>query len=118
MLKVNGDLTVKKGVTLTSVKSTKGYGGPKGMIVYCTGSLTNDGDISMTGRGGYAEGENVYLYKNSNGSYEFVPAIGADGGNGASANTNGVYLGKKGEDAIGRATGGGSGRKCTCAWLW
>ena len=51
------------------------YGGPKGMIVYCTGTLENNGDISMTCRGAYAKGQNVYLYKNSNNTYEFVPAI-------------------------------------------
>ena len=31
------------------------FGGPKGMIVYCTGTLINNGTISMTARGAKAE---------------------------------------------------------------
>ena len=78
VLKVNGDLIVKAGVTLTSINN-ENYGGPKGMVIYCTGTLKNDGDISMSEKGGYAEGQNIYLYKNSNETYEFVPKIGAMG---------------------------------------
>ena len=108
VLKVNGDLTVKEGVTLTSVKSGN-YGGPKGMIVYCTGTLKNDGDISMSYRGGYAEGQNVYLYKNSNENYEFIPKLGSGGGAGTTRSSAGLSAGGKGLDAVGRGTGGGSG---------
>ena len=36
VLKVEGNLTINEGVTLTAVKSAGGYGGPKGMFVYCT----------------------------------------------------------------------------------
>lgn len=79
VLKVNGNLTINSGVTLTACRNGV-YGGPKGLLVYCTGTLTNNGDISMTGRGARAAGENVYLWKNSDSSYEYVPAVGSPGG--------------------------------------
>ena len=75
VLKVEGNLTINSGVTLTAVASSAGYGGPKGMIVYCTETLTNNGTISMTARGAYAKGQNVYLYKKYDGTYEFIPAM-------------------------------------------
>ena len=92
VLKVDGDLTINEGVTLTACKNASGYGGPKGMLIYCSGTLTNNGTISMTARGAYAEGQDVYLWKNADNSYEVVPA------DGASANTNGKN----------RKTGGGA----------
>lgn len=46
VLKVNGNLTIQSGVTLTSILGDAG--GPKGLIIYCTGTLRNDGEISMT----------------------------------------------------------------------
>ena len=79
VLRVNGDLTVEEGATLTAYASKDGYGGTKGMMIYCTGTLTNNGTISMTARGAKAEGQNVYLWKNLDGSYEYVPAVGATG---------------------------------------
>ncbi len=80
VLKVDGDLTICENVTLTSCKSDNGYGGPKGLLIYCTGTLTNNGTISMTARGAKAEGEDVYLWQNNDGSYEYVPATGGKGG--------------------------------------
>ncbi len=80
ILKVNGDLTIDDGVTLTACKNSYGYGGPKGMILYVTGTITNNGTISMTARGAYAEGKNVYLWKNTDNTYEYIPAVGGDGG--------------------------------------
>ena len=60
VLKVNGDLTIDEGTTLTAYASKNGYGGPKGMTIYCTGTLTNNGTIDMTARGAKAVGQNVY----------------------------------------------------------
>lgn len=80
ILKVNGNLTINYHTTLTACKSDDGYGGPKGLLVYCTGTMTNNGVVDMTARGARAEGQNVYLWKNGNSSYEFVPAEGANGG--------------------------------------
>lgn len=79
VLKVEGNLTINEGVTLTSCKSDNGYGGPKGLFIYCSGTLTNNGTISMTARGARAEGQNVYLWKNKDGSYEYVPSTGTQG---------------------------------------
>ena len=49
------------------------------MYIYCTGTLTNNGTISMTARGAKAEGQNVYLFKNLDNTYEFVPIVGGIG---------------------------------------
>ena len=75
ILKIDGDLTVNSGITFTACKSDNGYGGPKGMLIYCTGTLTNNGTISMTARGAKASGQNVYLWQNLNGEYEYIPAV-------------------------------------------
>ena len=102
VLKVNGNLTVDEGAKLTAYASKDGYGGPKGMTIYCTGTLTNNGTISMTARGAKAEGQNVYLWKNPDNIFEYIPAIGG----------NGFYKigwnnGNNGENGQKRATGGG-----------
>mgnify|MGYP000906485147 CR=1 FL=1 len=104
VLKVNGNLIINEGVTLTACKSDDGYGGPKGMTIYCTGTLTNNGTISMTARGAKAEGEDVYLWKNTDNTYEFVPAAGGAGGIIATSTSTG---GRPGSSGTGRATGGG-----------
>ena len=105
VLKVNGNLTVDEGAKLTAYASKDGYGGPKGMTIYCTGTLTNNGTISMTARGAKAEGEDVYLWKNTDNTYEFVPAAGGAGGIIATSTSTG---GRPGSSGTGRATGGGS----------
>ena len=104
VIKVNGDLTIEDGVTLTAYASKNGYGGPKGMTIYCTGTITNNGTIDMTARGAKAEGQNVYLWKNMDNSYEFVPKVGAAGGNSV---VGGVTNGIAGQNATNRQTGGG-----------
>ena len=101
VLKVNGDLTIDEGVTLTAYASKNGYGGPKGMTIYCTGTLTNNGTISMTARGAKAEGQDVYLWKNTDNTYEFVPATGGNGSTGQSGNA------EAGTSGVNRQTGGG-----------
>lgn len=96
VLKVEGNLTINSGITVTAIGSQ--YGGPKGMIIYCTGTLKNEGSITMTARGAKGPGENVYLFQNSNGSFEYVPAVGGNGGSGVGVN---------GKSPVGRGTGGG-----------
>lgn len=121
LLKVKGNLTINEGVTLTTCKSADGYGGPKGFLIYCTGTITNNGEISMTDKGAKAEGEDVFLYKNGNDQYEYVPATGAKGGKPVSAWTHYMHIkgehyetinesspGLKGEDGTNRKTGGGA----------
>lgn len=107
VLKVEGNLTINENVTLTSVKSSSGYGGPKGMVVYCTGRLTNNGTISMTRRGAKAVGENVFLWKNANNTYEYVPATGGKGSTPAGNGGSGAGKPVDGGDGSNRATGGG-----------
>ena len=112
ILKVNGNLTIDNNVNVTSCKNEYGYGGPKGMFIYATGTFTNNGHISMTERGAYAEGQDVYLWKNSS-DYEYVPKTGALGGE---VNTepvwsnyrSGAINGLTGENGQNRQTGGGA----------
>ncbi len=112
VVKVNGNLTIEKG-TISGVKdSTKG--GPKGLFIYCTGTLTNNGTISMSQNGANSDGENVYLCKNSNKEYEYIPSSGASGGSGGK-NISGSMAGKAGGNGIKRSCGGG-GRRCNLCW--
>ena len=116
VVKVNGDLTINEGVTVTAYADENGYGGPKGMMLYVTGTLTNNGTISMTARGAYAEGQNVYLYKNADDTYEYVPAEGATGGAGITLGDGGDIgkkaNGNKGKDGSNRQTAGGGSGSC------
>jgi competence protein ComGC len=103
IVKYNGNLTIDSGVTLTA--STR----KKGMFIYVAGTLTNNGTISMTARGATAAGQNVYLWKNADGSYEYVPAVGASGGASVSlTNAASVFKGGlAGTAGTNRGTGGG-----------
>ena len=104
VLKVNGNLTINEGITLTACKSDNGYGGPKGLLIYSTGTITNKGTISMTARGAKAKGENVFLWENSDGSFEYVPAEGAKYGNTVRAIRNQSKKGEDGKNGEGRQT--------------
>ena len=44
------------------------YGGPKGFTMYVTGKLENNGTIDNS-HGAKAEGQDVYLWKNADGTY-------------------------------------------------
>ena len=103
IVKVNGDLTVDEGVTVAPYYD-KNYGGPKGFTIYVTGKLTNKGTIDNS-HGAYAEGQNVYLWKNTDGTYEYVPAEGGSGG--ARNIANSTQDGESGQNGTGRQTGGG-----------
>lgn len=100
IVKVDGNLTINENVIVTAYNTA--YGGPKGMLLYVTGTLTNNGKISMTARGAKAAGQDVYLWQNADRNYEYVPASGASG---AASDTNTV--GVAGSSATGRMTGGG-----------
>lgn len=108
ILKVNGDLTINSGITITGCKSASGYGGTKGFMIFCTGTMTNNGVISMTARGAKAAGQNVYLWKNNDNSFEYVPALGGSGATAVSL-VNAPCINKTGTiggSGINRGTGG------------
>ena len=111
VVKVKGNYTVNSGVTVGPVYNE--YGGPKGFMLYVTGKLINNGTIDNS-HGAYADGQDVYLYRNSDNTYEYIPATGATGGEGVSSPSGYCSSisgsGKKGNDGIStniRATGGG-----------
>ena len=116
LLKVNGNLTINNGVNLTTYGTS--YGGPKGLLLYVTGDLENNGTISMTARGAKAQGQNVYLWKNADSTYEYVPINGANRstsgtarqtGGGGNGRGNGASpgLGSAGTSYSGGTGGGG-----------
>ena len=118
IVKYHKNLTINEGVTLTANTHTttidsKNYEltYKKGMYIHVSGTLTNNGTISMTARGTYnQEGENVYLLKNSNGIFEYVPAIGGTGATSETYYSTGAERdvpGKSGTNGINRQTGGG-----------
>jgi len=107
VVKYHKNLTVDEGVTLTA-KRAEELTYKKGMYICVMGDIINRGNISMTARGTYnQEGENVYLWKNIDNTYEFVPAEGGIGGASRYAGRNQHNAGIKGEDGKDRATGGG-----------
>ena len=76
VVKYHKNLTIDSGVTVTATNvSNLTY--KKGMYLCVMGELKNNGTISMTARGTYNQvGENVYLWKNIDNTYEYVPAVG------------------------------------------
>ncbi len=116
IVKVNGNLTINEGVTVNPYYTE--YGGPKGFTIYVTGKLINNGTIDNS-HGAKAEGQNVYLWKNSDGTYEYVPAEGGikntsgenrkTGGGGT-----GGYGSNPGDGASGTSYSGGTGGVSTC----
>ena len=117
IVKVKGNLTINEGVTVAPYYSNNG--GPKGFLLYCAETLTDNGVIQNS-YGAKAEGEDVYLWKNKNSTYEYVPALGASGASRVSASQGSAKNGNSGENVstsiylsgsgVKRATaGGGSG---------
>ena len=108
IVKINGDLTINEGVTVNPYYTE--YGGPKGFTLYVTGKLTNNGTIDNS-HGAYAEGQDVYMWKNSDNSYEYVPAVGALGARSVTGTPSGhTTIGHVvGNAGVGRQTGGGGG---------
>ena len=75
IVKYHKDLIIDEGVTLTA-KQKNGLTYKKGMYICAMGNIYNKGEISMTARGTYNEpGQNVYLWKNIDDTYEYVPAM-------------------------------------------
>ncbi len=102
VVKVKGNVTIEEGITVRPYYDEL-YGGPKGFTMYVTGKLENNGTIDNS-HGAKAEGQDVYLWKNADGTYEYVPATGGAGGSSVGSESSG----RKGNDGIGRQTGGGA----------
>ena len=115
-VKVNGDYTVNSNVTVGPTYNET-YGGPKGFLLYVTGTLTNNGTIDNS-HGAYATGENVYLYKNLDNTYEYIPNVGAGSKtNGASSNKRATGGGGSANGGSGTSYSGGSGGSTSAATL-
>lgn len=84
----------------------------RGMYLCTMGNLENHGTISMVARGAIAEGQDVYLYRNHNQTYEYIPAIGGTGGAGRYASSGVTYNGRVGAAGTNRALGGGGSGQC------
>ena len=112
VVKYHKNLTIDSGVYVTATAvSSLTY--KKGMYLCVMGELKNSGTISMTARGTYNQaGENVYLWKNIDNSYEYVPAVGGAGGasaalSGYTGNVSQRNPGNSGFSGTSRRTGGG-----------
>ena len=104
IIKVNGDLTIEEGVTVSPQVSKNGF------YLYVSGTLTNKGHISMSRLGSTDEGQNVYLYKKADGNFEYVPKDGSDGALGIRNTSSNYHNGNNAGFALNRQTaGGGSG---------
>jgi len=90
-VRVEGNLTIDAGVTLTATTRKRG------MAIYVTGDLILNGTISMTARGATAAGQQVLLL-NDGTEYQLTAVGGAAGDYGA-----------VGGSGSGRQTGGGGG---------
>ena len=111
VIKCKGNLQIDGSVT-TSVGNIDGNNSltkVKGLFICVNETLINNGTISMTARGTYnTSGEDIYLWKNSDGNFEMVPATGASGGSSVSASAKGTNSsGNNGMNGTTRKTGGG-----------
>ena len=116
IIKVEGDLTIESGVTVRPYYTS--YGGPKGFMIYATGTLTNKGVIDNS-HGAYATGENVYLWQNAqyeseDTKFEFVPALGGTGGGTVTSGAS-KAAGIKGANGENRGTAGGGSGSVSCS---
>jgi flagellar basal body-associated protein FliL len=109
IVKYHKNLKIESGGNITSQVRKKG------MYICVNGTLNNYGTISMTARGAIAAGQNVYLYKNDNNTYAYVPAVGASGGGRVYRSSDGETNGIKGGNGTNRQTGGG-GSGSACRW--
>lgn len=85
----------------------------KGMLVLCLGLMDVQGKVSMTARGAYAVGQNIYIARHNNTLYS-ISANGAYGGAQSYYYGNGSWAGSVGIDGNStngtmQQTGGGGG---------
>jgi len=111
-VRVEGNLTIDAGVTLTATTRKRG------MAIYVTGDLILNGTISMTARGATAAGQQVLLL--NDGTEYQVAAVGGAGGARATCGSGGEESWPAGTaGATGATGGGGSGRtRCPPSTSW
>lgn len=100
----HNNLTINSNVIITPQTRKKG------MLIYCKKTLLNNGTISMSARGAMAEGQNIFLYKNADNTFEYIPSVGGLGASSVYTNSTSptnVANGLKGKDGDNRGTGGG-----------
>jgi hypothetical protein len=103
MVRVNGNLTVNSGVTLTSQARKRG------MVIFIEGDLNINGTISMTARGASATGDRLLIVSEGSTEYE-IPAVGGTGGASVTSPKNSPVGGTSGSNGSdGSPGGGGSG---------
>lgn len=78
VLKVDGNLTIQSGITLTSAYASRK--GTKGLIIYVSETFNNLGTVNMDSRGA-SGAEPLYLFKKKSGAFAYF-ANGAAGGAG------------------------------------
>ena len=105
VVKYHKNLTIDKGVTVTAT-NVDNLTYKKGMYLCVLGDVENNGTISMTARGTSADGENVFLWKNIDNTYEYIPANGASGIEERKTDSQ-IMKSTKGNDGTNRETGGG-----------
>jgi hypothetical protein len=99
------NLTINSGATLTDNWVTPG------LYIWVSGTLTNNGIISMTAKGNHGFSySNFHLYKNGT-VFATLPTVGGSLGSGttisAGTNVNNATVGANGSNAPTRGTGGG-----------
>ena len=109
IVKVDGNLTIGEGVTV--LPKYTNYGGPKGFLIYVTGTLTNNGTIDNS-HGAKATGQDVYLWQNAtftgdSDKFEVVPAVGASATSTLNVANTKSKNGLRGNDGSNRKTGSG-----------
>jgi len=97
---VQGDLVIDTNVIIIPQTRKRGF------LIYVTGTLTNNGTISMTARGASAPNQIVYLWAHNNRNLELIEGSTLGGVNNVTTAHNGV-VGGHGSNR--RCGGGGSG---------
>jgi len=108
-VRVEGDLTIDAGKTLTATTRKKG------MVILVEGDLNLNGTISMTARGANVAGQHVLLLDDGT-EYE-IPAVGGAGApqTNSGGNPTGNFDGADGTSGVatGASGGGGAGGACS-----
>ena len=103
IVKYNHNLTVDADVVVTPQTRKKGF------FILVMNKLTNNGTITMTGKGSSAEGQNVYLWRQDAETMFTVPKVGAAATAGNRSNGDRGVDGIAGNNGVNRQTGGGGG---------